>query len=137
MDDATKKIDNTLNTPNPSFSSGYKEAPNFSALVSETRDELVKLSEKEPEIPQEVKDAGIEFRSELPNLGQEHQQAGLSYSEPTPRIPNETTSKFLLPVLPTALDLAKKVKNSPSFAISWIARLLEIQQKRASQGGKA
>ena len=97
--------------------------------------ELIKPSEPEPKIPQEVKDAGVEAVKETPHLTDEHKALGIEHAKESTPVLTAPLGKVKLPITEgEALNIIKTTKVSDSK--HWFAVLIEkiYKQLRLMRG---
>ena len=122
-------------TPTPVSLPQKEQAPIISDTSKDQGAELIKPSEPEPNIPQEVKDVGVEAVKETPQLTEEHKVAGIEHAKESTPVSTQPLAKVKLPMSEEeALKIIKTTKNSDSK--HWLAVLIEkiYKQLRVMRG---
>lgn len=90
------------------------------AGLTSASEEIIKLSEVEPQLHPEVQEAGVEVVSDLPKLTEEHEKLGVKLSKESAPAKTEPTGEVKLPMTQTqAKNLAKN--SSISDSVRWLA----------------
>ena len=99
----------------------HKEAEPFST------DELIKPSEPEPTLHEEVENAGVEAKKEVPNLTLEDKKAGLTLAKESTPVTTQPTG---ITRIMTQEEAEKEAKNKKAGnSIVWLATLILRQFK--------
>lgn len=125
MDDNTKNVNqNPLPVapaePSAPVGSTSKETEPVSAPVSE----YVKLSERQPEIDQELADLGVKEVSDKPNLTSEHKELGVDHAGLHVPVATSPSGKITMPM--SEEEVAEKLKTGQDDdSGKWLAGLIQ------------
>ena len=98
-------------TPAPVSLPQKEQAPVISDASKDQAAELIKPSEEEPKIPQEVKEAGVEAVSEKPYLTEEHKALGIKHAKEGTPVSTQPSGIVKLPMSENeALKIIKTTK---------------------------
>jgi len=95
--------------------------------------EMIKPTEEEPKISDEVKEAGVEKVSELPKIGEEHEKIGIKHAKETTSVSAALSSSGVsLPQTQQGIKNLIKTKN-PVQSFFWFLTLFLKQLKKGGR----